>query len=145
MWTVHTVASILANPRYTGRQIWNRQSTDLAARSGRVGRRRAVQRWNPSRDWVISKVIAHPALVSERDFIAVQAVRAVRPTQDGCTRRYPLAGCRRGRAADNGDAANVDRLSPLQLDCRNTELVQHPALGALAGPPQHHHCRRDGC
>jgi site-specific DNA recombinase len=28
-WTVPTVSSILSNPRYTGRQVWNRQRTDL--------------------------------------------------------------------------------------------------------------------
>jgi site-specific DNA recombinase len=27
-WTLTTVAAILANPRYTGRQVWNRQRTD---------------------------------------------------------------------------------------------------------------------
>jgi site-specific DNA recombinase len=27
-WTLRTVATILANPRYTGRQVWNRQRTD---------------------------------------------------------------------------------------------------------------------
>jgi hypothetical protein len=27
-WMVTTVAAILANPRYTGRQVWNRQLTD---------------------------------------------------------------------------------------------------------------------
>jgi hypothetical protein len=27
-WTLRTVASILGNPRYTGRQVWNRQDTD---------------------------------------------------------------------------------------------------------------------
>ena len=27
-WTLRTVASILANPRYMGRQVWNRQHTD---------------------------------------------------------------------------------------------------------------------
>jgi hypothetical protein len=26
-WTLRTVAAILANPRYTGRQVWNRQRT----------------------------------------------------------------------------------------------------------------------
>lgn len=74
VWTVHTLASILANPRYTGRQVWNRQCTVPAARPGRTGRRRAVQRWNPIQDWVISKMIAHPALVTEQDFVAAQAV-----------------------------------------------------------------------
>jgi site-specific DNA recombinase len=28
-WKVNTVAAILGNPRYTGRQVWNRQRTDL--------------------------------------------------------------------------------------------------------------------
>jgi hypothetical protein len=27
-WTLRTVAEILTNPRYTGRQVWNRQRTD---------------------------------------------------------------------------------------------------------------------
>jgi DNA invertase Pin-like site-specific DNA recombinase len=92
LWTVRTVAAILANPRYTGRQVWNRQSTDPAARPGRHGRRRAVQRWNPIQDWVISKAIAHPALVTERDWVTVQQIRSARETSDGSTRRYHLAG-----------------------------------------------------
>jgi hypothetical protein len=28
-WTLRTVAAILANPRYTGMQLWNRQRTDF--------------------------------------------------------------------------------------------------------------------
>ncbi len=28
-WTLRTVAAILATPRYTGRQVWNRQRTDF--------------------------------------------------------------------------------------------------------------------
>jgi site-specific DNA recombinase len=28
-WTLRTVPAILANPRYTGRQVWNRQRTDF--------------------------------------------------------------------------------------------------------------------
>ena len=28
-WTLRTVTAVLANPRYTGRQVWNRQRTDL--------------------------------------------------------------------------------------------------------------------
>jgi site-specific DNA recombinase len=37
-WTLRTVAAILANPRYTGRQVWNRQRTDfdLAVRPAAV-------------------------------------------------------------------------------------------------------------
>jgi site-specific DNA recombinase len=47
-WTHTTVRSILANPRYTGRQVWNRQPTDHElidpANTG-LGYRQ-VQRWN---------------------------------------------------------------------------------------------------
>jgi site-specific DNA recombinase len=84
------VATILANPRYTGRQVWNRQRTDHD--SAASGRKRAGQRWNQPRDWVISKVTAHPALVSENDFVAAQAVDATPTAADGATRRYALVG-----------------------------------------------------
>jgi DNA invertase Pin-like site-specific DNA recombinase len=48
-WQLNTVAAILANPRYTGRQVWNRQHTDHNPNDhaddllGRV----EAQRWNP--------------------------------------------------------------------------------------------------
>lgn len=89
-WTLRTVATILANPRYTGRQVWNRQRTDHDSAAG--GRKRAGQRWNLPGDWVVSKVVAHPALVSEGDFIAAQAVNATPAAADGVTRRYALVG-----------------------------------------------------
>jgi site-specific DNA recombinase len=88
-WTLRTVAAILANPRYTGRQVWNRQGRDHDAAPGK--RRGPVHRWNPVQDWVISKQIVHPPLVTEQDFVAAQAIRAARPTVDGTTRVYLLA------------------------------------------------------
>jgi site-specific DNA recombinase len=89
-WTLRTVATILGNPRYTGRQVWNRQRTDHD--SAASGRKRAGQRWNQPRDWVISKTIVHHALVSENDFIAAQAVDATPTPADGATREYALVG-----------------------------------------------------
>jgi len=59
---------------------------------------RPVQRWNLPDGWVISARPAHPALVSEADFIAAQAVNATRgpmPRSDPGQlegRRYLLAG-----------------------------------------------------
>ena len=41
---------------------------------------------------MVSKTLAHPALVSEADFVAVQHVRASRECKDGATRDYVLAG-----------------------------------------------------
>jgi hypothetical protein len=52
---LRTIAVILANPRYTGRQVWNRQRTE---HSGCEVARRA----NPADEWAISKAVAHPPL-----------------------------------------------------------------------------------
>jgi site-specific DNA recombinase len=93
-WTLRTVAAILTNPRYTGRQVWNRQRTDFdlvdPANTG-LGHRQ-VQRWNLPEGWVISKHPAHTALVSEADFIAVQDMAAPRGPAGPAVRRYLLAG-----------------------------------------------------
>ena len=88
------MAAILGNPRYTGRQVWNRQRTDFdlvdPANTG-LGHR-PVQRWNLPEGWVISTYPAHPALVSEADFIAAQDVTAPRGPAGPAARRYLLAG-----------------------------------------------------
>ena len=93
-WTLGTVAAILANPRYTGRQVWNRQRTDAdlvdPANTG-LGHK-PVQRWNLPTGWVISARPAHPALVSEAGYIAAQEASAPRGPAGPATRRYLLAG-----------------------------------------------------
>jgi len=59
---------------------------------------KSVQRWNLPDGWVISRTPAHPAPVSEADFIAAQDISAARgPTPDNGLaapprRRYLLAG-----------------------------------------------------
>jgi hypothetical protein len=79
-WTLGTVTTILGNPRYTGRQVWNRQRTDseLADPANTSLGHKQVQRWNLPDGWVISDRPAHPALVSEADFIAAQDISAAR-------------------------------------------------------------------
>jgi hypothetical protein len=85
------------NPRYTGRQVWNRQPTDLQLADPAdisLGHR-PVQRWNLPDGWVISARPAHPALVSEADFISAQDIRAACgpvPRDNRTARRYVLAG-----------------------------------------------------
>jgi len=93
-WTLFTVRAILANPRYTGRQVWNRQPTshELIDPANTGLGHRQVQRWGLPDGWVISARPAHPALVSEQDFIAVQGIRAERDTSTSTKRRYQLAG-----------------------------------------------------
>jgi site-specific DNA recombinase len=99
-WTLGTVTAILHNPRYTGRQVWNRQRTDkdLADPADVSLGHKQVQRWNLPDGWVISRKPAHEALVSEAGFIAAQDVSAARgPAPRGDVspperRRYLLAG-----------------------------------------------------
>src|SRR5689334_8566674 len=81
-------------PAYTGRQVWNRQRTDFdLVGPGNTGLgHKQVQRWNLPEGWVISRRPAHPALVSEADFIAAQDATAPRGPAGPATRRYLLAG-----------------------------------------------------
>ena len=100
-WTLRTVAAILGNPRYTGRRVWNRQRTDFyLVDPGNTGLgHRQVQRWNPLEGWVISKHPAHPALVSEADFIAAQDAAAPRGPAGPAVPVGRAAGLRPVRAA----------------------------------------------
>jgi len=72
-----------------------------------------VQRWNLPERWVISRRPAHPALVSEADFIAVQEMSAPRGPAGPATRRYLLTGliccgtC--GRRLESGGRGQVNR------------------------------------
>jgi DNA invertase Pin-like site-specific DNA recombinase len=93
-WMLTTVAAILANPRYTGRQVWNRQRTDHDQLDphGGIARQRDLQRWNPAIQWAISRQPAHPALVSEDDFVTVQGVHTAPVAAGGTARGYLLAG-----------------------------------------------------
>ena len=52
-WTLGTIATILSNPRYTGRQVWNRQRTDrdLADPTDVSLGHKSVQRWNLPDGW----------------------------------------------------------------------------------------------
>ncbi|PKV96961.1 recombinase-like zinc beta ribbon protein [Amycolatopsis echigonensis] len=92
-WIVRTVAMILENPRYTGRQVWNRQSTKGHGAGGRRGGRGsgAVRR-NTAGEWEVSERLAHAPLVDEATFVAVQRIRAGRRAKDGGTREYALSG-----------------------------------------------------
>ncbi len=148
-WTLRTVAAILGKPRYTGRQVWNRQRTDFdlvdPANTG-LGHKQ-VQRWNMPEGWVISKYPAHPVLVSEADFIAAQDATAPRGP---AARRYLLAGlltcgrcgrrlesawsngrlayrCRHGHAS----AATPEPARPRNAYVREDQILPHPAAVAI--------------
>jgi len=159
-WTLGTIATILENPRYTGRQVWNRQRTDteLADPGNVTLGHKSVQRWNLPDGWVISSRPAHPALVSEDDFVAAQDINAARgpvPHATPVLRRYLLAGllacgvcgrrmesawsngkaayrCRHGRTS----AMAPDPARPKNAYVREDKLLPHlPALQQLLTSP----------
>jgi hypothetical protein len=166
-WTLGTVTTIVRNPRYTGRQVWNRQRTDRAlVDAGDIALgHKPVQRWNLPDGWVISRKPAHPALVSEADFIAAQDISAARGPAPGIgltvpqKRWYLLAGllicggcgrrmesawsngkpayrCRHGHTT----AAKPDPGRPKNAYVREDRILPHlPALRLLlseAGPAE---------
>ena len=156
-WTLHTVRAILGNPRYTGRQVWNRQRTDAdlvdPANTG-LGHR-PVQRWNLPEGWVISARPAHPAIVTEADFIDAQDLTARRGPHSPAGRHYQLTGllrcgtcerllescwsngkpayrCRHGHTT----ATHPDPTRPRNAYIREDQILPRlPALGILIGAP----------
>ena len=88
-WTLRTVAAILANPRYTGRQVWNRQHTEQTMTADGLTWKR---NWNPATEWAVSAKLSHPALVSEHDFAAAQKISAVQLPKQGGKRTYAFVG-----------------------------------------------------
>jgi DNA invertase Pin-like site-specific DNA recombinase len=151
-WQLTAVRAILANPRYTGHQVWNRQPTamDLIDPANTGLGHRQVQRWGLPDGWVISIRPAHPALVSTEDFITVQGMRAERE-DTGSGRAYRLAGllrcgiCRRrlescwsnGRPAyrcrhGHSSASTPDPARARNLYVREDRIMPHlPALYLL--------------
>lgn len=64
---------ILENPRYTGRQVWNRRTTKGHGAGGRAtGRGSGVLRPNPAAEWEFSEHLAHHSLVYDATFSTVQ-------------------------------------------------------------------------
>lgn len=75
-WSKSAIRVILTNPRYTGRQVWNRQRTDeilLDVDDVAMGHT-SVMRWNPQNQWITSNDPAHPAIVDTETFEAAQAL-----------------------------------------------------------------------
>ncbi|WP_253883101.1 recombinase family protein [Actinomadura rupiterrae] len=79
-WSKSAVRTILTNPRYTGRQVWNRQRKDevlIDIEDVALGTMTKM-RWNDKGSWVWSDRGAHEPLVSISDFERVQAEFAKR-------------------------------------------------------------------
>ena len=73
-WSKSAVRTILRNPRYTGRQVWNRQRRDevlLDVDDVALGHE-TKQRWNLERDWIWSVEKVQEPLISDDLFAEVQ-------------------------------------------------------------------------
>jgi recombinase len=71
-WSKSAVRVILANPRYTGRQVWNKQRKDeiLLDVDDVAAGYETRMRWNEPGRWVWSDVPAHEPLITAEDFQA---------------------------------------------------------------------------
>jgi len=77
-WSKIAIRAILQNPRYTGRQVWNRQRRDevlIDVNDVALGHETKM-RWNDRDDWVWSEQPTHEPLVSTEQFEAAQLVFA---------------------------------------------------------------------
>ncbi|MFC3500050.1 recombinase family protein [Micromonospora krabiensis] len=73
-WAKSAVRVILTNPRYTGRQVWNKQRTDevLVDVDDVALGHMPVMRWNPRDKWITSQEVVHEPLISEEVFNAAR-------------------------------------------------------------------------
>jgi site-specific DNA recombinase len=79
-WSKMAIRAILTNPRYTGRQVWNKQRKDevlLDVNDVAMGNRTKLV-WNPADKWVWSDQPAHPAIIDTDTFTHVQAKLATK-------------------------------------------------------------------
>jgi site-specific DNA recombinase len=79
-WNKYAVRTILANPRYTGRQVWNRQRKDevlLDVHDVALGHTTKM-RWNDQDKWIYSEEIVHPPIIDDETFQKAQDLLAAR-------------------------------------------------------------------
>jgi site-specific DNA recombinase len=90
-WAKSAVRVIVTNPRYTGRQVWNKQRKDevlIDVDDVALGHMTKM-RWNRSDKWIWSDKLTHKRLVSDEDFEKAQAVLAGRGRGPATHRPHP--------------------------------------------------------
>jgi site-specific DNA recombinase len=79
-WSKGAVRAILTNPRYTGRQVWNRQRKDevlIDVADVALGHMTRM-RWNDAARWIYSEQAVHPPIIAPGTFQQAQDVLAAR-------------------------------------------------------------------
>ncbi|OXM60507.1 recombinase family protein [Amycolatopsis vastitatis] len=119
-WSLRTIVEILRNPRYTGREAWDR-----------VPGRNLQDPQAPRGKLTIAAKPSHPALVSERDFVAAQAVQVTRTASDGTRRVYQLSGLVRcGSCGRRMDSHWINDRPGYRCRHGYTSAQPRPATGA---------------
>ena len=99
-WGKSAVRAIIENPRYTGRQVWNRQRREevlLDVEDVAAGHETKL-RWNDRSDWIWSAEVVHEPLIDADTFARAQQIRIAgehRPTtmkRPRVKRTYQLTG-----------------------------------------------------
>ncbi|MGH3251922.1 MAG: recombinase family protein [Trebonia sp.] len=83
-WAYSAVRAILSNPRYTGRQVWNKQPKSevlLDVNDVALGHT-TKQTWNDPAKWIWSEEPTHEALVDAESFDRVQKLMRARGSAD---------------------------------------------------------------
>ncbi|MDI5979833.1 recombinase family protein [Amycolatopsis magusensis] len=79
-WSKGAIRTILSNPRYTGRQVWNRQRKEevlIDVEDVALGHETKL-RWNERDQWVWSEHLVHEALIDVELFERAQQVMAAK-------------------------------------------------------------------
>ena len=105
-WGKSAVRVILTNPRYIGRQVWNKQRKAeilIDVEDVALGHETKM-RWNPSTEWIYSTERVHDALIDDETFTAVEARIA--------------AGARRPDVSSNGQHRSQAEKAVAEADLR---------------------------
>lgn len=90
-WSTSAITTILRNPRYTGRQVWNRQRKDevLIDVHDVAQGYMTKMRWNTPGQWIYSDHIAHPPIIDDQTFEKAQQLIASPKSTVLVRRPYP--------------------------------------------------------
>ncbi|MEV4604945.1 recombinase family protein [Amycolatopsis sp. NPDC049253] len=94
-WAKGAVGVILTNPRYTGRQVWNKQRKDeVLIDVDDVGLgHESKMRWNNRDKWIFSEQIVHEPIIDVQTFQQAQEIAAAkgagRTTRERTRTRHP--------------------------------------------------------
>ncbi|MDS0135767.1 recombinase family protein [Amycolatopsis sp. CM201R] len=94
-WAKGAVGVILTNPRYTGRQVWNKQRKDeVLIDVEDVGLGHEIKmRWNARDKWIFSEQIVHEPIIDVETFQQAQEIAAAkgagRKTRERTRTRHP--------------------------------------------------------